>query len=115
MKSLFPGMDPYLEDPAFWPDFHHEFIGALRHQIRIVLPAGYEARLDERIALVEAAPPDVREVLRDVAVVHRGGKSGAAPASSGGLAIEPVSVPLFVEEEVREVWIEIRHRPDRHW
>lgn len=26
MASPFPGMDPYLEDPAFWPDFHHRFL-----------------------------------------------------------------------------------------
>ncbi|MBW3540169.1 MAG: DUF4058 family protein [Planctomycetes bacterium] len=26
MSSPFPGMDPYLEDPAFWPDFHSTFI-----------------------------------------------------------------------------------------
>ena len=23
MKSPFPGMDPYLEAPAFWEGFHH--------------------------------------------------------------------------------------------
>jgi len=26
MKSPFPGMDPFLEQPAYWPDFHSRFI-----------------------------------------------------------------------------------------
>ncbi len=26
MPSPFPGMDPYLEDPAFWEDFHDRFV-----------------------------------------------------------------------------------------
>ena len=26
MQSPFPGMDPYLESPAFWSDFHSTFI-----------------------------------------------------------------------------------------
>jgi hypothetical protein len=30
MPSPFPGMDPYLEDPGGWCDFHGEFVYALR-------------------------------------------------------------------------------------
>ena len=26
MPSPFPGMDPYLEDPSVWMDFHESFI-----------------------------------------------------------------------------------------
>jgi len=44
MNSPFPGMDPYLEDPAFWSDFHHTFIGCWREAIADALPEPYEAR-----------------------------------------------------------------------
>src|SRR5207245_9808112 len=54
MKSPFPGMDPYLEDPAFWPEFHHKFINYWQEQIAESLPDHYEARLDENIYLVES-------------------------------------------------------------
>jgi hypothetical protein len=30
MLSPFPGMDPYLESPAIWPDVHHEIISENR-------------------------------------------------------------------------------------
>ena len=38
MTSPFPGMDPYLEDPAFWPDFHHRFIDCWCEEIAAELP-----------------------------------------------------------------------------
>jgi hypothetical protein len=47
VASPFPGMDPYLEDPAFWPDFHHRFIDDWCDAIANLLPATYEARLNE--------------------------------------------------------------------
>jgi len=40
MPSPFPGMDPYLEDPAQWPDFHLVFIHWLRKTLNDRLPAG---------------------------------------------------------------------------
>ena len=39
MTSPFPGMDPYLEDPAFWPDFHITFLYCWREAIANQLPA----------------------------------------------------------------------------
>jgi hypothetical protein len=47
-------MDPYLEDPAFWPDFHHTFIGCWREAIADVLPEPYDARLQ----VIELVYPD---------------------------------------------------------
>ena len=45
MPSPFPGMDPYLEDPAFWADFHAAFLTYLRDAINERLPDNYEARV----------------------------------------------------------------------
>ena len=28
MPSPFPGMDPYLEAPQIWPDYHPDYYGA---------------------------------------------------------------------------------------
>ena len=33
MPSPFPGMDPYLEDPAIWEEFHHVFITECMYQL----------------------------------------------------------------------------------
>lgn len=113
MASPFPGMDPYLEDPAFWPDFHLTFIGCWREAIADALPDAYEARLDERVNLVQVTPEVIKLIYPDVSV-SRGPKSSRSSAGgTGTLLLEPVSVPHEVLEEVRQTRIEILHRPDR--
>lgn len=113
MPSPFPGMDPYLEDPAFWPDFHLEFIGAVRNALRQRLPANYEARLNEQIKLIDVSAHSQKEIKPDVAVLRREDNVTAVlPATQPSAS--PVTVPFMVEEEeYREVWIEVRYRPDR--
>jgi hypothetical protein len=48
-------MDPYLEDPAFWEDFHRRFITQLADYLLEKLPETYDAHIDERVRLVEGA------------------------------------------------------------
>jgi hypothetical protein len=78
-----------------------------------VLPENYEASINERTALVEASSPVMKVVLPDLAVTRRDGPSYPAAQVAGGVAIVPITVPIISEEEVREVWIEIYHRPER--
>ena len=48
MPSPFPGMDPYLEDPALWPDFHDALAGEIRALLNRNLPEPYYAQLGVR-------------------------------------------------------------------
>jgi hypothetical protein len=76
MPSPFPGMDPYLEDPAFWSDFHASFITYWRDALSDCLADNYEARIDEKVRLVEVAPPR-RELIEEetheryIEILHR--------------------------------------------
>jgi hypothetical protein len=122
MKSPFPGMDPYLEDPAFWRDFHGRLVYAISEQLLDRLPGSYDAAVDEQVRLVErpATPAEglddsttVKHVLPDVAVVHRpSADAGTRPGRAGAAVLEPVVLPVPVAEEVRERRVEIRHKPD---
>jgi Protein of unknown function (DUF4058) len=38
MPSPFPGMDPYLESPRYWQDFHGSFITYAREALQSQLP-----------------------------------------------------------------------------
>lgn len=49
MASPFPGMDPFLEHPAYCLDFHATFINYWREAIAEALPPHYEATLGERV------------------------------------------------------------------
>ena len=114
MTSPFPGMDPYLEDPAFWPDFHQTFIGCWREAIADALPPHYDARLDESIDLVQMSPEVIRLIYPDIAV-SKGSRRVKRPKANGAgsLLLEPVTIPHEFVDEVRQTRIEILHRPER--
>ncbi|MCP4541150.1 MAG: DUF4058 family protein, partial [Chloroflexi bacterium] len=44
----FPGMDPYLEAPDIWPDFHNRLATALSTMLNAQLLVPYYARLQKR-------------------------------------------------------------------
>jgi hypothetical protein len=113
MASPFPGMDPYLEHPANWPDFHATFIVCWRDALRTALPPHYSARINERMYLVEAPPETRRLTVPDVAVERQPGPAKAGKTPSAVATREPVTIPLIIHEEVRETSIEILHRSDR--
>src|SRR5438552_11758420 len=116
MKSPFPGMDPYLEHPAYWSDFHSRFINAWCEAIADALPPQYEATLGERVYLVEHDPEARKLGFPDVAVTHdeRLAASSESAASAAATAtLEPVTIPLTILEGPRETYIEILHQPDR--
>jgi|SRR5579871_1807441 len=48
MSGPFPGMDPYLEDPASWQGHHNALIAYLWSAILAVLPEQYDAAMEDR-------------------------------------------------------------------
>jgi hypothetical protein len=107
-------MDPYLEDPAFWFDFHARFITYWSEALSEILPEHYEARIDEKVRLVEVNPSRRKLIEPDVALTRRESSHTPPPAPAGVVTLEPVTLSHIIEEEERhERWIEILHRPDR--
>ncbi len=113
MTSPFPGVDPYLEAQGYWPDFHGSFIYGWRDALNEVLPDHYEARVDERLTLIEQPAEKFKRIEPDVVITWRGSSRGVLAAPAGVGVIEPVTVPLIIEEETRETFIEIRRLPER--
>ena len=70
MPSPFPGIDPFLEVPAFWSDFPAPFINYWREAIADALPTNYEAGLGERVYLIEHEPDSRKLVFPDAAVTR---------------------------------------------
>src|SRR5436190_16087897 len=113
MPSLFPGMDPYLEHPAHWEDFHSKFINYWQEALLDSLPSNYTARVQDNVYLVEGPPLSRRLIKPDVSVEReRGGDTGGGVALATE-TVTAVTIPLIMPDPVRDPFIEILHRPDR--
>ncbi len=78
MSSPFPGMDPYPESRALWPDVHQRLITYSADALQPLLRPRYHARIGERlyvIPLQQAVYPDVSITQRRPfpMLVERGG------------------------------------------
>jgi hypothetical protein len=112
MPSPFPGIDPFLEVPAYWSDFHATFVNYWREAIADALPDNYEAGINERVYLIEHEPEARKLTFPDVAITDVDG-SGERARARGVATLEPVTIPLTILDGPRETYIEIIHRPDR--
>lgn len=74
MPSPFPGMDPWLEDPAHWPGVHQALITYLRDAMQPRLRPRYAATIGERIYVAAHH----RSIYPDVMVVQRPLKEATA-------------------------------------
>jgi Protein of unknown function (DUF4058) len=113
MPTRFPGIDPYLETQGYWPDFHSTFLETCRKAIADRLPDHYEARLDERIRLVDLSEEVTKAFRPDLTVINRDLATTRPADAMAVLELEPVTIPGAFLEEVREIFIQILHRPDR--
>lgn len=83
MPSPFPGMDPYLELPALWPDVHHCLISEIQACLNPQLRPHYVARVELRVYVSDEDDP--------------------------GRVTEPLIVPTLMDEEVEEAFLKIIH------
>jgi hypothetical protein len=105
-------MDPFLEDPAYWLDFHFRFINNWADALSEILPEQYEANLGERVYLVEHDPEARKLMSPDIGVVESPTPAKVS-SSRGAVTLAPVTVPLTILEGPRETFVEILHKPDR--
>lgn len=102
MASLFPGMDPWLEDPERWTEVHTRLVVSLGDALVRALRPRYEVRVEERI------------YVEDDALAFQGRANGAivgGPTRSSGTAgqvIAPVTIPTVMDTEVVEPFLTIR-------
>ncbi len=99
MTPIFPGMDPYLEDPAIWPGVHARFIVYLAEVLRPLVGPRSIADVEQRV-YVEG--PD-REVIPDVVILrNRPERLASSVAVVEDDAYVEVEVPPV---EVRETYV----------
>jgi hypothetical protein len=106
----FPGMDPYLEAPDIWPDFHDALAAAIRAQLNASLPTPYYARLQKRPELgVILETGSTHRIIPDVTVLRH--LRPAPPAGAPGVAVlEHVRTEATTGVEVRVQATPFQHR-----
>jgi Protein of unknown function (DUF4058) len=114
MPSPFPGMDPYIEDPFFWSDFHGSMMGIMREALNAILPRRYTASMERHVWVQEHNGEEVTLLgSPDVQVADRtgGGTSTTATAALAEIAAPVTTVlPLTRSQGNRFLRILDRHR-----
>ena len=109
MPSPFPGMNPYIERPDVWNDFHDTFIPVLREVLAPQVRPNYYVRIEENLYIHEPTDGERFTLGRPDLSIH----SRPRPtATAGGIAVAApayVGMPVVVEEE-RLPYLEIRDR-----
>lgn len=119
MPSPFPGMDPYLENPNIWPDFHDALAGAIRNELNRTLPAPFYARLEMRpeVGIVEEGGHS-RRIVPDVAVMRppkiSDASSGVALLDKPRTEISPSVQVTVLNESLRHAMVAIRDPDQKH-
>ena len=103
MPSPLPGMNPFLETPELWSEFHSRMIVAIADALEETLSQGYRVAVEQRIYL-DQGEETVLIGIPDVAVIA---SPGRAPQSTA-LIDAPITVEVPLEEEVQERYLEIR-------
>ena len=103
MPSPLPGMDPYLEHPQSWPNFHHRLITAIAIDLAPQLRPKYRVIVEE--AIYQTKGQDSLLVGKPDAAVHKSVLSAAAspsPTVTEILIAQPLEVELPMVEVIRQ-------------
>jgi len=108
MPNPFPGMNPYLESPEFWPEVHSRLIVAIADALVPQLVPKYRVAIEKRIYQIKGEQsllvgiPDVS--IQRNATPRNSSTSNVAVAARTTAPLK-VTLPMF--EEVREGYLEI--------
>jgi len=109
---IFPGMDPYLENPVIFPGIHSRMVVYLADQIAPRIRPRYAASVGERVYVESAKERNAHPIIPDVWVRQTIGRLD----QNGGVAVAELpelDEPIVLEAqdlEIRQPFIEILDR-----
>jgi hypothetical protein len=109
-------MNPWLESPYLWPDFHNRFAFVISNALNEVLPKPYYARLEMRpeVGVVEDDEGYVRRIVPDVSVVRLPGKGSATAVAEPESAISDSLLVSITSETIEHPMVEVRDPSQGH-
>jgi hypothetical protein len=110
MRPPFPGMDPWLEQPALWLDVHNSLITAIRDDLASRLAPRYYIGVEQHTYVTSAAG-DLAVIRPDV-LIGRAASRKRIPrpnrAARAGVGVIELDVDVPVETQVEEWYLEVR-------
>jgi hypothetical protein len=107
MGSPFPGMDPYIESPELWSDFHNSLAYEIRVQLNQLIQPNYFARLTPYVTYEVVEIGKTHGIRPDVGIWRLQPPQGAPPATAT-ITPAPVESRVALEIPLRLHRIEIR-------
>jgi hypothetical protein len=109
MAMIFPGMDPYIENPQIFPGIHGPMVVYLRDQLAPLIRPRYVASTGERV-YVEG--PVERPIVPDAWVRRTQPEDGGVAVLDTAVVDEPTVIEV-PDMEIHEPYIEILDRESR--
>ncbi len=106
MQGPFPGMDPYLEEPGFWPDVHGRLIAALGDALAASVAPGFIVRIEQRVYITDFEELSRQGVVPDRYLLQHPLPGGDMATASNAISPAATLEPLY-DEEIRDRYIEI--------
>jgi Protein of unknown function (DUF4058) len=103
MTPSFPGMNPYLENPALWSEVHSWLIVELARSLNPSLIPKYRAAVEKRVYL-----DAILVGISDASVFQQNPEADRLSVVKTGVLSKPIRVTLPLTEEITERYLEIR-------
>jgi hypothetical protein len=119
MHYPFVGMDPYMESSGLWRNFHANLMIRIQDTLADLVPQRYLVRAEERSYLLLAGEdgkeehdffPDVRVIEPQPSPRKKSKRRPSAASVTTAVvsvAQQPMQLSAFIEQEVRETFIDI--------
>ncbi len=108
MRSPFPGMNPYLENPELWSEVHSRLIVAIADDLSDHLSERYRVAIQKR-TYFSGEGDSLLVGIPDISVVGKQPEPSQTSATATLTPlVEPITVTLPIAEEVQERYLEIR-------
>src|SRR5262245_13305380 len=108
MPSPFPGMDPYIESPELWSDFHNNLASEIQAHLNRHIQPRYFARLTPYVTYEVVEIGQAYGICPDVGIWHLEPAPAAFAPSTATISAAPVESLVALEIPLRLHRVEIR-------
>ncbi|MBX3000793.1 MAG: DUF4058 family protein [Caldilineaceae bacterium] len=109
LRSPFPGMDPYLEDPREWQSVHMRLITYLGEALSALVSPSYRVQIEERVYMTTPGDPDRSAIEPDVHIVQEVRAPYTEVSRTNRGITPPVMIHLIdYDPQIRDRFLEIR-------